>query len=1046
MLPKRKWPLLLPCQVTISLSLSRFFFLERLGFDFLLLIICSSVSVECVNVCKFWKGETSGRYDCSVLTCAWKAPRVLSGFLASTAHPPSCSSLSCSQIGRRNRFKFMYIVFVDLRSYIWVEKNGKTFEPKENASFFIVDDLHGAYCFLDYNGFSGNDDHAIASSFAKKLLDFAYIPVEEEWILLWALVNMEARVVSLQHAEATFFVIQFSSISNLWPNHGCHLTEINVNSLMGEAGILWAPPTSRIPEDTLDRVSSILLVKIGRCTPLHPSLQKNARPFHLKGYGRKNFCPITCLFDLKPTISYLPTKELELVHNALKLAFEAHNGQKRRSGEPFIVHPVEVARILGGLELDWESVAAGLLHDTVEDTNFVTFERIEEEFGATVRHIVEGETKVSKLGKLNCKNENSSVQDVKADDLRQMFLAMTEEVRVIIVKLADRLHNMRTLSHMPPHKQTSIATETLQVFAPLAKLLGMYQIKSELENLSFMYTNPQDYAKAKRRIVELHKEHEKELIEANRTLMKRIEEDQFLDLMTMKTEIRSVCKEPYSIYKSALKSKGSINEINQIAQLRIIIKPKPCIGVGLLCSAQQICYYLLGLVHEIWTPIPRSIKDYIATPKPNGYQSLHTTVIPFLYESMFRLEVQIRTEEMDLIAERGIAAHYSGRVFVTGLVGHAMPNGRNSRGKPVCLNNANIALRIGWLNAIREWQEEFVGNMSSREFVDTVTRDLLGSCVFVFTPRGEIKNLPKGATVIDYAYMIHTEIGNKMVAAKVNGNLVSPMHVLANAEVVEIITYNALSSKSAFQRHKQWLQHAKTRSARHKIMKFLREQAALSAAEITADSVNDFAADSEDEGEVEEFSDYTNSRKPRWEKILFNVMELSSSTSSENIFLQNGSVVPKVNGKHHKHFQLVNLKAEGEFLTQGNGVAKMILANIPMYKEVLPGLESWLASKVTSWHNHEGHSIQWLCLVCIDRKGMMAEVTAALAAVGITICSCVAEIDRGRGMAVMLFYIEGSLDNLVNACSKVDLILGVLGWSTGCSWPSSNENHQSLEI
>ncbi|XP_057964099.1 putative GTP diphosphokinase RSH1, chloroplastic isoform X2 [Malania oleifera] len=817
-----------------------------------------SVPVECVNICKFAKGDGSGRYDCSVLSCAWKAPRVLTGFLASTAHPVHSFVSLHERTRKRNRIKS----------------------------------------------------------------------------------------------------------------------------------------------------------------------------------------------DLRPTISYLPPKELELVNDALKLAFEAHDGQKRRSGEPFIIHPVEVARILGELELDWESIAAGLLHDTVEDTDVVTFERIGKEFGATVRHIVEGETKVSKLGKLKCNKENDSVQDVKADDLRQMFLAMTEEVRVIIVKLADRLHNMRTLCHMPPHKQSSIAMETLQVFAPLAKLLGMYQIKSELENLSFMYTNAQDHAKVKRRVMDLYREHEKELMEANKILMEKIENDEFLGLMAVKTEVRSVCKEPYSIYKAVLKSRGSINEVNQIAQLRIIVKPKPCIGVGPLCSAQQICYHVLGLVHGIWTPVPRSIKDYVATPKPNGYQSLHTTVIPFLYESMFRMEVQIRTEEMDLIAERGIAAHYSGRVFVTGLVGHAKPNGRISRGKPVRLNNANIALRIGWLNAIREWQEEFVGNMSSREFVDTITRDLLGSRVFVFTPRGEIKNLPRGATVIDYAYMIHTEIGNKMVAAKVNGNLVSPTHVLANAEVVEIITYNALSSKSAFQRHKQWLQHAKTRSARHKIMKFLREQAALSATEITADRVNDFVADPEEDSGSGKLPDYSKGFKFTWKKMLMNVAEMSSlrRIGEDAFHVQNNSVpVPKVNGKHNKHMQHMSLKATEEQLSQGNGVAKMIQANIPMYKEVLPGLVSWQTRKVASWHNLERHSIQWLCIICIDRKGIMADITAVLAAVGITICSCAAEIDRGKGMAVMLFHVEGSLDSLVNACSNIDQILGVLGWSTGCSWPCFVENHQFLE-
>ncbi|KAE9593796.1 hypothetical protein Lal_00036502 [Lupinus albus] len=870
-----------------------------------------SVSLECVNVCKLWRGDGSGSYDCSLLSCAWKAPRVLTGFLASTAHPDQCSSLLNGRNGRRNRYNFDCEACSTMDSY-----------PDEALNILLFEGLSR------------------------------------------------------------------SSLSQVTPRR-------------------WQL----------------------RCSSVFSREAAN------------EVSPESLWDDLKPVISYLSHKELELVHSALMLAFEAHDGQKRRSGEPFIIHPVEVACILGELELDWESIAAGLLHDTVEDTNVVTFERIEEEFGATVRHIVEGETKVSKLGKLKYKNDKDSIQDVKAEDLRQMFLAMTEEVRVIVVKLADRLHNMRTLSHMPPHKQTSIAMETLQVFAPLAKLLGMYQIKAELENLSFMYTNAEDYAKVKRRVADLYKEHEKDLLEANKILVKKIEDDHLLNLLTIKTEVRAVCKEPYSVYKAVLKSKGSINEINQIAQLRIIIKPKACIGVGPLCAPQQICYHVLGLVHEIWSPIPRSMKDYIATPKPNGYQSLQTTVIPFLYESMFRLEVQIRTEEMDLIAQRGIAAHYSGKEFITGLVGSAMPSSKSSRGKTVCLNNANIALRIGWLNAIREWQEEFVGNMSSREFVDTITRDLLGSRVFVFTPRGEIKNLPQGATVIDYAYMIHTEIGNKMVAAKVNGILVSPSHLLANAEVVEIIMYNALSSKSAFQRHKQWLQHAKTRSARHKIMKFLREQAARSATDNTTDAVNEFVSDSEWNSESEELSDGSGGSKPTMGEMFVNGVEISNPDRGEVLReSKNWSVwTPKVNGKHNKHVQYDSL-GEGEILLQRNHKAKMLQVNTPRYKEVLPGLESWQAHKIASWHNIEGHSIQWLCVVCIDRRGMMAEVTTVLATAGVSICSCVAEIDGGRGMAVMLFRVEGNLENLVSTSSRVDLILGVLGWSTGCSWPSLMED------
>jgi (p)ppGpp synthase/HD superfamily hydrolase len=475
-----------------------------------------------------------------------------------------------------------------------------------------------------------------------------------------------------------------------------------------------------------------------------------------------------------------------------------------------------------------------------------------------------------------------------------------------------------------------------------------------------------------------------------------------------------------------------------------------------LCSPQQICYHVLGLVHEIWKPIPRTVKDYIATPKPNGYQSLHTTVIPFLYESMFRLEVQIRTEEMDLIAERGIAVYYNGKSLSTGLVGNAVPLGRNSRGKTGCLNNADFALRVGWLNAIREWQEEFVGNMSSREFVDTITRDLLGSRVFVFTPKGEIKNLPKGATVVDYAYLIHTEIGNKMVAAKVNGNLVSPTHVLENAEVVEIVTYNvctffpcfcfkflpfllvllrkiliafimfhglscfiiivtsqALSSKSAFQRHKQWLQHAKTRSARHKIMRFLREQAAQCAAEITQDQVNDFVADSD--SDVEDLTEDSRKSLQWWEKILVNVKQFQSQDKSRDTTPapQNGSVwAPKVNGKHNKAIKNSS-SDEPEFLLPGDGIARILPANIPAYKEVLPGLDSWRDSKIATWHHLEGQSIEWLCVVSMDRKGIIAEVTTVLAAEGIALCSCVAEIDRGRGLAVMLFQIEANIESLV---------------------------------
>lgn len=761
--------------------------------------------------------------------------------------------------------------------------------------------------------------------------------------------------------------------------------------------------------------------------------------------------------DLKPTISYLPPVQLEKVQSALKLAFEAHDGQKRKSGEPFIIHPVEVARILGELELDWETLAAGLLHDTVEDTNVVTFERIEEDFGPVVRRIVEGETKVSKLGKLQCARSDAVSRDVKADDLRQMFLAMTEEVRVIIVKLADRLHNMRTLMHMPPHKQSYIASETLQVFAPLAKLLGMYKIKSELEDLSFMYSHPEDYANLKKRVEEVYNEHEEEALEARRFLLERVADDQFLSFMVVDVKVQALCKELYSIYKKLVESNGSINEVRDIAQLRIILTPKPHARVGPLCRPGQICYHVLGLIHQMWSPVPQSVKDYIATPKPNGYQSLHTKVLPFLYENTFRLEIQIRTEDMDILAERGIAAHYRGGSSCTVLPSEAGLHKVSSN----FMNNVDLARRVSWLNAIREWQEEFVGNMSAQEFVDTVTGDLLGSRVFVFTPKGEIKNLPKGATVIDYAYQIHTELGNKMVAAKVNGNLVSPAHTLANAEVVEVITYDGLSTKSIFHRHRQWLQHAKTRSARHKITKFLKDQAALAADEITADTVKSFIFDLDEmdkklqsdwatgllleEGSDWEFSDSSIDRA----NYLSSPLSIPLRDLSMRLPEGNRSFVPRVNGKTNKKVEEIAVSFTGSSNLVSNSVsgslAKPAARNLlSMNREVLASLETWQAGRVASWHGSENQSIQWFSVLCFDRKSILAEVTAVLGAAGILICACVAETDQRRGLGTMLFHVDGSTQNLMNACASVSSIEGVISWAVGCSWQKQQASTQYI--
>jgi len=462
---------------------------------------------------------------------------------------------------------------------------------------------------------------------------------------------------------------------------------------------------------------------------------------------------------------------------------------------------------------------------------------------------------------------------------------------------------------------------------------------------------------------------------------------------------------------------------------------------------QQVCYHVLGLVHAMWPPLPQTMKDYIATPKPNGYQSLHTTVIPFGTKTYFPLEIQIRTEEMDKLAEWGIAAYHSGRWVAereSDAMGPFARKGGNgavagtmaphSSGPSSCLNDVDIARRVSWLKSIRDWQEEFVGNMSSREFVDTVTGDLLSSRVFVFTPKGEVKNLPKGATVIDYAYQIHTDVGNKMVAAKVNGNLVSPTHTLANAEVVEILTYDGVSTKKIFQLHRQWLQFAKTRSARHKLMKFLKEQAALSAAEITADTVNDFIADMGDEGAEDALSQ---SLSGAFASSL-EVNGKSTGSFSGDPFLRisyqpealNLQPKPTVNGKvNGKHSMVVNelvLKAERK------GLRKLKIRYIQ--DEARAGIEAWQTERISLWHSSGGSSVQWFGVCCHDRNSMLAEVTGVLGAAGIRIKACAAESDETKGLAVMLFQIEGNVDNLVQACANIDMIEGMLEWSVGCSW------------
>ncbi|RTH22236.1 RelA/SpoT family protein, partial [Thermus scotoductus] len=491
---------------------------------------------------------------------------------------------------------------------------------------------------------------------------------------------------------------------------------------------------------------------------------------------------------LESLLDYLPPQDREKVREAYRFAEEAHRGQLRKSGEPYITHPVAVAEILASLRMDADTVAAGLLHDTLEDCG-VAPEELERRFGLAVRKLVEGETKVSKLYKL----ANLEGEEKRAEDLRQMFIAMAEDVRIIIVKLADRLHNLRTLEHMPPEKQRRIAKETLEIYAPLAHRLGMGQLKWELEDLSFRYLHPEAYHALLSRIQETQEARERIVQKAMAALEEALRKDELLQAQLQSFEVTGRPKHLYSIWKKMERDKKALEQIYDLLAVRIILDPKPTpTEEGRVLREKQVCYHVLGLVHALWQPIPGRVKDYIAVPKPNGYQSLHTTVIAL---EGLPLEVQIRTREMHRIAEYGIAAHW---LYKEGLT-----------------DPEELKRRVSWLKSIQEWQQEF---SSSREFVEAVTRDLLGGRVFVFTPKGRIINLPRGATPVDFAYHIHTEVGHHMVGAKVNGRIVPLSYELQNGEIVEILT-----SKSAHP-SKDWLEFAKTRSAKSKIRQYFRTQ------------------------------------------------------------------------------------------------------------------------------------------------------------------------------------------------------------------------------
>jgi guanosine-3',5'-bis(diphosphate) 3'-pyrophosphohydrolase len=477
---------------------------------------------------------------------------------------------------------------------------------------------------------------------------------------------------------------------------------------------------------------------------------------------------------LEKVEAYNPSSDLDLLRRAYVFSALEHKGQVRRSGEPYLVHPLNVASILADLKADDVSIVVGLLHDVLEDT-LTTRESIAQQFGEEVAELVDGLTKIGKFSYVSREEE-------QAETFRKMILAMISDLRVVLVKLADRLHNMRTLGFLPESKRREIARETLDIYAPIAHRLGMGSVRGELEDLSFLYLEPEEHQRVAREVARRMKVSEGMIGEIRRRIEARLEE------AGIPAEVSGRMKRYYSIFLKMKRTGVDVAQLYDILAFRVVT------------AETRDCYAALGIIHQLWRPVPGRIKDYIAMPKPNFYQSLHTTVIG---ETGQPFEIQIRTREMDLIAERGIAAHWK---YKEGRLG---PHADDAR--------------FQWLQQLVDWQSEV---SDPRQFLSSLKIDLYPDEVYTFTPKGEVFAFPRGATPIDFAYRVHTDVGHRCVGARVNGKLVPLRTPLSSGDIVEILTApNQTPSRD-------WLSSVATSRARHKIRHFIHEQEKLQAVEL----------------------------------------------------------------------------------------------------------------------------------------------------------------------------------------------------------------------
>ena len=477
--------------------------------------------------------------------------------------------------------------------------------------------------------------------------------------------------------------------------------------------------------------------------------------------------PAVRLEDIVERIQgYNPDADVDLLRRAYIFSAKVHQGQTRLSGETYLNHPIEVAAILANLKLDAATVAAGLLHDTIEDTT-ATPKELKEMFGEEVAGLVDGMTKLSRI-------ELQSREQREAENFRKMIVAMARDIRVILIKLADRLHNMRTLRSLPPEKQKRIAQETLDIYAPIANRMGISRIKIELEDLSFMYLEPEAYEDLVRKVNQRRIERESYINELIEVMKQQLGEHGY------KGEVKGRPKHFYSIYQKMQKQGIAFEDIYDLIAIRIITDTK------------VNCYAILGLIHSLWTPVPGRFKDFIGVPKSNLYQSLHTTIIGPKGE---RVEFQIRTDEMHRLAEEGIAAHW--------------------RYKEKSAISQRDEQQYAWLRQLLEWQKDVP---DAKEFMETVKGDLFPDVVYVFTPRGDVKELPMGSTPVDFAYSVHTDIGHQCVGAKVNGKIVPLKHELRNGDKVEVTTQTGHTPS------RDWLKYVKTSRAKTRIKAWLKTE------------------------------------------------------------------------------------------------------------------------------------------------------------------------------------------------------------------------------